>query len=134
MPLSEHEQRVIDELERSLLRDDPGLANAFRTTAPRSPRHILMVALGVVIGMGVLVLGAAMESVLIGVGGFVVMFATLTWAVTKKPTRRVAGDIGEFLHTNKNFETSNFSEPESGESGFMGRMEDRWNKRQGEPR
>ena len=131
MPLTEHEQRVIEELERSLLRDDPALAKAFRTTPKRSGNQVLLVVFGMLVGLGVLAGGVFLQNMIIAAGGFVVMFASLAFAIVKRPVKRTADELAMFPQTApKEFETSNFLEPDS---GFMGRMENRWNRRQGEP-
>ena len=130
MALSEHEQQVIAELERALLRDDPALAAAFGTKGTGGAGKFLVVGLGVLGGLGLLVYGAISELVLVGVAGFALMFAALTWAVTRKPSGSFAAAAdGDQASANKGI--SNAANFESG--GFMNRIEDRWNRRQGDP-
>ena len=52
MPLSEHEQKMLDEMERQLFADDPRLARAFSPS--RSPRRN---GRRIAIGLGGVVLG-----------------------------------------------------------------------------
>ena len=78
MPLSEEEQRVLDEIERQLYETDPQLAHQVRTrTAPDgAARQARWAGLGTVIGLSVLVAGFR-TSVVIGLIGFLMMVASL---------------------------------------------------------
>jgi hypothetical protein len=79
MPLSEYEQRVLEELERDL-GADPKLG---RTMArqPRSRGRLVMGVFGVIAGLAVLVVGAASQVILVGVAGFAIMAAATLWAM-----------------------------------------------------
>jgi len=76
VPLSEHEQRLFDQIEQSLAKD-PKFASAVRASDPRfhAKRRIILAAFIAVIGLAIVVLGAASKNPLIGVAGFVVMLA-----------------------------------------------------------
>ena len=91
MPLSEHEQRQLEQIEQALRADDPRFANAVHATDPRVhyERRIIEAALGFVIGVGLLLAGVVINVILIGVAGFMVMLACSMWAVTSY--RRMTG-------------------------------------------
>jgi len=74
VPLSEHEQRLFDQIEQSLAKD-PKFASAVRASDPRfhAKRRIIFAAFIAVVGLAVVVLGVASKNPLIGVAGFVVM-------------------------------------------------------------
>jgi hypothetical protein len=74
VPLSEHEQRLFEQIERSLA-EDPKFASAVRSTDPRfhARRRIILAAVAVLLGLAVLVFGVANKESLLGVAGFVVM-------------------------------------------------------------
>lgn len=74
MVLSEHEQRLFDEIEKSLA-DDPKFASAVRANDPRhhARRRLILAGIVLLVGIGVLVLGVAKQNTLIGVAGFVIM-------------------------------------------------------------
>jgi Protein of unknown function (DUF3040) len=76
VPLSEHEQRLLEQIERALVDDDPKFASTVRTGDRRQKaRRKLQVGVGlVVVGLAVLIGGAVLPSVLLGVLGFLVMF------------------------------------------------------------
>src|SRR5690625_7392286 len=75
MPLSEHEQKMLDEMERQLFADDPRLARAFAPKkAPRNNGRRIAIGLGaVVLGLVVLVLAVALPAVWLGVIAFIGM-------------------------------------------------------------
>ena len=76
MPLSEHEQRLLEQIERALVDDDPKFASTVRTGDRRQKaRRKLQIGIGLVlVGLIVLVIGA-LEFWPLGVLGFLVMFA-----------------------------------------------------------
>lgn len=90
MPLSEHEQRLLDQIERALYAEDPKFASNVRGARMRSPsrrRRLQGVALFVV-GLVLLVLGVGVFKDLgpagipvISVLGFLVMFAGAVVAI-----------------------------------------------------
>jgi hypothetical protein len=83
VPLSEHEQRLLEQIERALVDDDPKFASSVRTGDRRlkARRRLQIGAALVVVGFAVLVGGAVAESVVLGVVGFLVAFAGLALAV-----------------------------------------------------
>ena len=76
MPLSEHEQRLLEQIERALVDDDPKFASTVRSGDRRlKARRKLQLGIAlVVVGLAVLVGGAVAQSWLLGVFGFLVMF------------------------------------------------------------
>ncbi|MGY6654653.1 DUF3040 domain-containing protein [Amycolatopsis sp. TRM77291] len=89
MPLSEHEQRLLDQIERELYAEDPKFASTVRGTRLRRParrRRLQGIALFVV-GVALLVLGVVVnirvaQIPVISVLGFLVMFFGVMMAVT----------------------------------------------------
>ena len=79
MPLSEYEQRVLDQLERDL-GTDPKLGRSM-ARGPRPRGRIVVGALGVVVGLGVVLIGAVAQVVPVGIAGFVLMLAAAMWAM-----------------------------------------------------
>jgi len=130
MPLSDHEQRMLDQIESALYAEDPKFASSVRGGTLRAPsaRRRLQGAALFVIGLAMLVSGVAFKATMIGsfpilsVVGFVVMFGGVVFAITGP---RVAGgrDRG--------------SEPgaprqkrgKGGGGSFTSRMEDRFRRR-----
>ncbi|MFO7243351.1 MAG: DUF3040 domain-containing protein [Actinomycetes bacterium] len=79
MPLSEYEQRVLEQLERDL-GADPKLG---RTMArqPRSRGRLVVAVFGIIAGIAVLLVGAVTQIVLLGVAGFAIMALAALWAM-----------------------------------------------------
>lgn len=78
MPLSEEELRLLEQMERALVAEDPKFASTLRGTAMRrNARRRAYVAAGVfVVGIVVLMTGAVTGKTVVGVVGFVVMVAS----------------------------------------------------------
>ncbi len=83
VPLSEHEQRLLEQIERALVDDDPKFASSVRTGDRRvkARRRLQIGAALVVVGFAVLVGGAVAASVPLGVVGFLVAFGGAALAV-----------------------------------------------------
>lgn len=81
MPLSEHEQRLFEQIEQSLA-EDPKFASAVRASDPRfhARRRLLVAASVIVAGLALVVYGT-MSTPLIGVAGFVVMLGAAAFAM-----------------------------------------------------
>jgi hypothetical protein len=79
MPLSDHEQEVLEALGKSLVVDDPGFARRVMTGGPwRSPRQRLTFAVaGLLAGLGLLLAFCVTTAVVLGVLAFLLMFASL---------------------------------------------------------
>jgi hypothetical protein len=97
VPLSEHEQRLFEQIERSLA-EDPKFASAVRASDPRlHARRRLLVAAGVIVaGLALVVFGTVSKTPLIGVAGFVVMLGAAAFAMqshrrAQGPDLRVVG-------------------------------------------
>jgi hypothetical protein len=88
VPLSEHEQRILAELEDSLSRQDPSFAERVRseTVYRHAGRYCKWSAVGFVAGVAILVAFYS-ESVLAGLFGVAIMFASA--AVFERNLRRM---------------------------------------------
>ena len=77
VPLSEHEQRQFEQLERALAAEDPKFVSAMRGTNVRLyyKRRAVLAGVGFVLGIAVLMTGAIIPNTIIGVIGFVMMVA-----------------------------------------------------------
>lgn len=84
MPLSEEELRMLAQMERALVQDDPRLANTLRGTAHRrsARRRAYLGLAAFVAGVALLMTGAVTELTLLGIAGFLVMLGAATVAMT----------------------------------------------------
>ena len=102
MPLSEHEQRLLDQIERALYAEDPKFASNVRGARMRSPSRrrrlqgIALFALGLVLlVMGVMLPVRPAGIPVISVLGFLVMFAGAVVAIFARGQGQEAGEDGE---------------------------------------
>ncbi len=127
MALSEEEQRLLDELEASLMADDPRLARTMRSTGSIKVhrRSATLAGVGFLLGI-VLLIGGMQVHPLISVLGFVFMLASTVLAieswqhVNDEPTGSAGSKSKSSAHSG------------SQNRPFMDRMEDRWRRRQGD--
>lgn len=84
MPLSEHEQRMLQEMERALYAEDPRFASNLRNTSNSSLKSAKtgLLALVSTAGVGAIGAGVALAQPLIGIAGFVVALIGLYGIVT----------------------------------------------------
>ena len=76
MPLSEHEQRILAEIERRLLEEDPKFAHQVGSSfRAHLGRRLKLAVAGFVVGLIVVISSTFFENVAIGVAGFVIMLA-----------------------------------------------------------
>jgi hypothetical protein len=76
MPLSEHEQRILAEIERRLLEEDPKFAHQVGSSfRAHLGRRLKLAVAGFVLGLIVVISSTFIENVAVGVAGFVVMLA-----------------------------------------------------------
>ncbi|KTS05458.1 MULTISPECIES: DUF3040 domain-containing protein [Microbacterium] len=123
MPLSEQEQRLLDEMERHLMSHDADVV-----TAPGralSYRNIVYGSILVLAGLGALVAGVSIGfntgflGIAIGVLGFILMVSGVVLAVTPmKGSHRAASASPSATRA-----------PRASGASFMDRMNDRWDRR-----
>ena len=135
MPLSEHEQRQLEQIEQALYADYPRFANAVRSSDPRVhyKRRVVEAALGFLLGVGMLVAGVVTKYIWIGVAGFVVMLACSMWALTsyRHMTGFVTGRAsGRGPSGRRPARPKERRASRSSGTGMMERLEERWRRRQ----
>ncbi|HEY5834103.1 DUF3040 domain-containing protein [Streptomyces sp.] len=131
MPLSEHEQRMLEQMERALYAEDPKFASALEGSGLRTytRRRVYLAVAGFLVGIGLLMGGLIAQQLWISVVGFLVMLACAVLAVngwrraTKPgehpPTAPHARRLGGRRH-----------QPRRGK--VMDRIEERWQRRRDE--
>jgi len=133
VPLSEDEQRLLEQMERALADEDPKFASALRGTSLRSHnrRRAVLGSIGFVVGVALLMAGVILPRTLVSVVGFVVMLASayvaLTyWRRVAEPERPASSNVGP-----RRASRAAGSSRSAGRSstGFMDRLEERWRRR-----
>ncbi|MDQ3403299.1 MAG: DUF3040 domain-containing protein [Actinomycetota bacterium] len=102
MPLSEHEQRLLDQIERALYAEDPKFASTVRGARLRKPskrRRLQGIAL-FVLGVALLVLGVMLPFKPAGIPvvsllGFLVMFVGALLTLTAMRQGDASAETGE---------------------------------------
>lgn len=126
MPLSEHEQRLLDQIERALYAEDPKFASNVRGARMRSRSHrrrfqgIALFVLGLLLLVAGVVLPVRPVGIpVISVLGFLVMFAGAVVAIF---SRRATGDGGRSPSSDR-------SPTGQGRNTLAQRMEQRFRRR-----
>ncbi len=118
MPLSEHEQRILAELEESLVRQDPEFAERVRSESVyrHAGRYCKWAAAAFVLGVAILI-GFYSVSVILGFVGVVIMFASAV--VFERNLRRMGRAGWHDLTRARDGEQSKASAASSGIEGAM---------------
>jgi len=126
MPLSEQEQRLLDEMERHLMSNDTDVVSA--PSRALSYRNIVLGSILVLAGLGALVAGVSIGfntgfvGIAVGVLGFLLMVGGVIFAVT--PTRGAAPTSPAAAKPRP---------ARASGSSFMDRMNERWDRRHDGP-
>jgi hypothetical protein len=131
MPLSDHEQRMLDQIESALYAEDPKFASSVRGGNLRAPsaRRRLQGAALFILGLAMLVSGVAFKATMIGsfpilsVIGFIVMFGGVVFAITGPRVARGRDRSAPEPGVARN------KRPKGSGGSFTSRMEDRFRRR-----
>ena len=145
MPLSEEELRLLEQMERALVQEDPKLASTLRGTSFRQSarRRAILAGVCFALGVAVLVAGAFYKLIPLGIAGFVIMLGSATMALTAlRGGSPASGGTGQEGRTAEPADRGGFTLIEGGRSrrrssrtrhdsssSFMERMEERWRRR-----
>ena len=128
MPLSEHEQRLLEQIERALYAEDPKFASSVSGGRSKpARRRRIQGGILFVLGLVLLVVGIAVDVLkpggvpILSVVGFLAMFGGGLLAVTS------IGASGKKDAKDAKSSTSPDDSPDGG--GFTGRMEERFRRR-----
>jgi hypothetical protein len=118
VPLSEQEQHLLDEMERSLYHNDGDIVTTVSSRVGKPNYRSIVVGILVgILGIATIVTGVVVHIPLIGVAGFVVMFGGVLLALSHPKQSAAVGDTPAQGRAKQ-------------KAGFMDRMNDRWEKRQ----
>lgn len=123
MALSEQERKLLEQLEASLMAEDPKLADRLSGTAEIRVhrRRAALAGLGFVVGLVVLFAGVQVHPAM-SIAGFLVMLAAALLGINS--WQRVGDDGGQPA----NPATPPKSNPPT--SDFMNKLEERWRRRE----
>lgn len=139
MPLSEEELRLLEQMERALVEEDPKFASTLRGSSFKQAARRRAILSGVVfvIGIAVLMSGAIFSLIPVGVIGFVIMLASATYGLTAlrgRATPAKEGDVKETRHHGLGVvDGGKVHRPKArrprSSAPFMERIEERWRHR-----
>lgn len=136
MPLSEHEQRQLEQIEQALYAEDPRFARNVRVRDPRAHyRHRFVSALvAVVVGAAMIVAGVLTRQPLpgsvLGGAGILVLMVGAAWGLANWRRMHMLHVVGE-AERGSGGRRSGRRRPGGRRHGFMQTMEERWNRRTG---
>ncbi|MFJ8543244.1 DUF3040 domain-containing protein [Streptomyces sp. NPDC093586] len=131
MPLSEHEQRMLEQMERALYAEDPKFASALEGSGLRTytRRRVYQAVAGFLVGIALLMAGMVAKQVWLSVMGFLVMLGCAVLAVTgwrkapKPGEQPAAGVVGAGPQVRRQVRQRR---------SMMARIEERWQRRRDE--
>jgi hypothetical protein len=125
VPLSEHEQKMLEQMEQALAAEDPKFASQMqgRSLAALQHRRWILGAVGVVAGLGLVLVGVN-TTMWVGALGFAVMVAAAVFAVTPPRRARLAVVAGDGSTTPAG------GRKKKGQRSFMDRLDERWERRE----
>lgn len=146
MPLSEHEQRLLDQIERALYQEDPKFASTVRATDLRTHmrRRLRRAAFVLALGFLLLLTGVVISQPAVGIAGFVVMVGALLLAMTSwkrlgtpgqgssggsTPHLYVAGTDPGAAQPGRGKTRSSKTADRTGGGSFKDKLEQRWKRR-----
>jgi hypothetical protein len=121
VPLSEHEQRLLDQIEQALYAEDPKFASSVRSARTRSRRRRPMVlsVIGVLLGLGLVLVGLVSSVIVLSVVGFVLVVAACGYGAQSLRNRVAVSGVENMPPGGK----------ASRQAGLRTRMEDRLRRR-----
>ncbi|BCK71840.1 DUF3040 domain-containing protein [Streptomyces platensis] len=132
MPLSEHEQRMLEQMERALYAEDPKFATALEGSGLRTytRRRVYQAVAGFLVGIALLMAGMVAQQIWISVVGFLVMLGCAVLAVTgwrkaPKPGEQQSAGSGGAAGAPARSQARQ-------RRSMMNRIEDRWQRRRDE--
>ena len=128
MPLSEEEQRLLEQMEQALAAEDPKFASTLRgsTLRARLRRQVVLSAVAFLAGTGLLMLGVILTVIPVSVAGFVVMLAAAYLFIT---AWRRGGEVAADQAAAPPPGRTAPRQRATGQGSFMDRMEERWRRR-----
>jgi membrane protein implicated in regulation of membrane protease activity len=141
VPLSEHEQRQLEQIEQALYREDRRLARLVRSSDPRVHyrRRVAEALIGLALGAAMIAVGILLSIIGLAVAGFVVMLLCGIWALNswrQAATVAVGAAAGAGAAAPAGKRKSRRSSrrrgsASSGPRGSFGeRLDERWRRRQ----
>ncbi len=132
MPLSEHEQRQLEQIEQALYREDRRLARLVRSSNPRVHyrRRVAEALIGLALGAGMIAAGIILPVIGLAVAGFVLMLLCSIWALNswRQMSAVALGATPGRSSGKRRAKRARRGTP--GHTSFGERLDERWRRRQ----
>ena len=132
MPLSEHEQQLLEQMEQALYAEDPKFASQMQGAGARAAarRRLAVGVLGVVAGLALVLVGVS-TTMWLGAAGFAVMVAAVAFALTPPRRRARLGAVQADGSVRRATPAPRAKSPGRTKptGSFMHRLEERWDRR-----
>jgi Protein of unknown function (DUF3040) len=134
VPLSEHEQRQLEQIEQALYAEHPRLARVMRARDPKVHyrRRVLQASVVFLVGAGALAAGLFLKYDWLAAAGFVVMLLSGIWAIAsyRRMAATVVTEPKRRRRRGQDRRPPSRAASQPASSGFMDRLEQRWRRRQ----
>lgn len=134
MPLSEHEQRQLEQIEQALYREDRRLVRLVRSSDPRvhHRRRVVLALVGLTLGAAMIAAGIVLPVIGLAVAGFVVMLLSGIWALNswRQMATVAIGDAPRGPAGGKRRRSRRGRRGRAARSSMMERLDERWRRRQ----
>ena len=132
VPLSEHEQRQLEQIEQALYREDRRLARLVRSSDPRVhyKRRVAEALVGLALGAAMIAAGIVLAVIGLAVAGFVVLLLCGIWALNSwRQMATVALGAAQAGQAGKR-RSRRSRRSRSPRGSFGERVDERWRRRQ----
>src|SRR5579875_2992480 len=135
VPLSEHEQRQLEQIEQALYREDRRLARLVRSSDPRVHyrRRVAEALVGLALGAAMIAVGIVLTVIGLAVAGFVVMLLCGIWALNswrQMATVSLAAGGGQAAGKRRSRRQRRGAKGAAPRTTFGERLDERWRRRQ----
>ncbi len=122
MPLSEHEQKLLDQLEQQLHADDPQFVSSMASESVGRKqafvvRNIVSGTLLTLLGLAVIIVGVATKLIVIGLGGFLLAAGGIYLATLRQEGAKKSRPAAQPSKVGKS------------QASFMRGLEEKWEER-----
>jgi len=139
VPLSEHEQHLLEQMEQALYAEDPKFASQMQGSAARARlrRRILVGAVGVIAGLALVFVGVSSAVPWWGALGFALMVGGVAFAITPARTPKATlgavapdGTVRQHAPVGREGKSRQTGKgAKSNKASLMRRLEERWDRR-----
>ncbi len=132
MPLSEHEQRQLEQIEQALYREDRRLARLVRSSDPRVHyrRRVAEALVGLALGAAMIAAGIVATVMALAIAGFVVILLCGIWALNSWRQMSTVALAASGAPAGKRRSRRSRRAKGTPRATFGDRLDDRWRRRQ----